>query len=160
MDQTLEKQWFCQNIESMRRAVFRVAFALLQNTADCEDAASAASLTAYEKLYQLKDQKNFRAWFMRILKNECMALLRKRKKVLFMEKTAPATYSEPIPDIDLNKALMGLREEYRVAIILYHLEGVGIEEIAVVLGVPAGTVKSWLFRARAQLKEKLMVKEV
>jgi RNA polymerase sigma-70 factor (ECF subfamily) len=158
MDQP-DKQWFCRQIEGMKRSIYRVAYVLLQHPADCEDAASSAILISYEKLYQLKDRKLFAPWFMRILKNECMALLKKRKRTFSADEADMPAYTQAIPDIDLWRAIENMRGEYRVALVLYYLEGYSVEEIACVSGVPAGTVKSWLFRARAELREKLRDKE-
>lgn len=145
------EEWFCDNIKKMQNSIYRVAYIILRNSSDCEDAAGNAILAAYQKIDQIKDSSKFKAWFMKILKNECYAVLRKNKKVAIDLSEIALGYEDEL-NIDLHDALKQLRVEYRIAIVLYYLEGYCIKEIAQILEVPAGTVKSNLFRARSELK--------
>lgn len=151
--------WFCRNIENMKQTMFRVAFSILRNVSDCEDAAQNAIIKAYRNLDKLKDRKSFRAWMMRILKNECYNMLRQRKPVLDLDDQVEPVYEMEVPDIDLARAFDRLSPDSRVAITLYYYEGYTTAEIASILDVPEGTIKSRLSRARKDLKGILEEKE-
>lgn len=148
-----DAEWFCDQVELLKPTMFRVAYSILRCEADCEDAAASAVLRAYRYLDTLRNREDFRAWMMRILKNECYTLLRKRPPTV--ELFDSETYEQALPDIDLAEAFSALTPEARLALTLYHREGYTVREIAGVLGEPEGTVKSRLSRARAQLKQKL-----
>lgn len=152
--------WFCQNIENMKQTMFRGAFSILRNVSDSEDAAQNAIIKAYSNLDRLKDKKNFRAWMIRILKNECYTILRQRKPVLDLDEQVEPAYEMEMPDIDLARAFDKLSPDNRIAITLYYYEGYTTAEIASVLDVPEGTIKSRLSRARKDLRGMLEDKEV
>ena len=144
--------WFCRNVEQLKQTMFRVAFSILRNTSDSEDAASNAVLKAFQSFERLNDKKAFRTWIIRILKNECYALIRKRKPTLPLNEEYAGMYELSDSCIDLNTAFERLSSDNRIAITLYYLEGYRIAEIAAILDVPIGTIKSRLSRARADLK--------
>jgi RNA polymerase sigma-70 factor (ECF subfamily) len=100
----------------------------------------------------------FRTWLIRILKNECFDMLRKRKPVLD-PNDCDAGYEMEVPDLDLNRAFDRLTPDERLAITLYYYEGYRTTEIAKITDVSEGTVRSRLSRARAALKEQLSEKE-
>jgi RNA polymerase sigma-70 factor (ECF subfamily) len=101
-----DKAWFSDHIRQMKQTMFRVAFVILGNEADCEDATGNAILTAYEKLPQLRDRELFRAWFIRILKNECYRVLKRRKRAVHLDEEMLLGYEMRIPDPDLHRAIM------------------------------------------------------
>ena len=149
---------FVEEIRSVKQTAFGVAYLILKNTYDCEDAMSAAIVKAYEHRNTLLKRGSFRAWFLRILRNEAYTILRERRRV-FETDEIPET-PEPFPDadrsLDLRTALMRLREEQRNALYLRE-EGYSMEEIAAVLNVPVGTVKSRISRAKETLRSYLEV---
>jgi len=147
--------WFNGEVRRMQPALFRVSYSMLGNVADCEDAAASAVLKAYEKLPQLHSRARFGVWLMRILRNECIALIRLRARCSPLPDTDLPDGDMRIPDIDLYNALMRLGPDTRAAVVLHYLEGYGVGEVARILGVPVGTVKSRLSRARARLKALL-----
>lgn len=152
--------WFCRNIEQMKQTMFRVAFSILRNASDSEDAASNAVLKAFQNFDQLNDKKVFRTWMIRILRNECYALIRKRKPTFPLNEECVGMYELSDSSIDLNAAFERISPDNRIAITLYYLEGYSIAEIAAILDVPIGTIKSRLSRARANLKTILTDTEV
>lgn len=161
MERTDERTWFCQAVEALKKTAFSVSYTLLANASECEDATSAAILSAYEHLYQLKNKKCFNAWFLRILKNECYARIRARANILPLDERIPAhTDGLAVENIDLQRALMQLPASWRAAVILQVVEGYSIDEIALILDVPGGTVKSRLHRARAALRMALKEEEL
>lgn len=148
-----DAEWFTEQVEALKPTMFRVAYSILRCQADCEDAAASAVLRAFRYLHTLRSRDDFRPWMMRILKNECFTLLRKRPPTEPLSETE--MYEQHLPDLDLAEAFKALPKEARLALTLYHMEGYAVKEIAAILGEPTGTVKSRLSRARALLKQKL-----
>ena len=77
---------FAQEIRALTDTAFAVSYLILGNRADCEDAMSEAILRAYEGRDKLKRWDSFRAWFLRILRNEAYTLLRKRRRLTPVEE--------------------------------------------------------------------------
>ena len=93
---------------------------------------------------------------MRVVINESKTLLRRRRRVLPMAQPPELRAAEPPgADVALYEALFSLPPKYRVPLILTCLDGYTIRETAHMLGVPEGTVKARLHRARLQLRERL-----
>lgn len=76
----MEDTWFCRSVRERERSMFRLAWAMLRNEADCEDAVQSAILKAYEALPALRDKNAFGSWLLRILQRECLQLLKKRPR--------------------------------------------------------------------------------
>lgn len=147
--------WFSHEIESMSDTLFRVAFAILRNYADCEDAVQNTIMKAYRNLNTLREPAYFRTWTVRILKNECFAALKKQRTVVPLAEQPEGAYEMEIPDLDLNRAFDTLSPEERLTVTLYYYEGYKTAEIAKLTDVSDSTVRNRLARARAALKEKL-----
>jgi RNA polymerase sigma-70 factor, ECF subfamily len=146
---------------------FRVAQGVLRNAADAEDVAQEALLRAYQKLDRLRDRTRFRAWLVRItfrlaLDRWRSARRRERRETewaLPERRPAPPTAEEIAVSqafqARVEKALEDLPEKFRLVLLLAPIEGYTLEEVAEMLSVPLGTVKSRLFLARKALAEKL-----
>ena len=149
---------FVEEVRAVKKTAFGTAFLILRNTPDCEDAMSAAITKAYEHRGKLKKRDSFRAWFLQILRNECYTILRGRRKV-FETEDLPEQPDPPDPTLalDLRDAVMRLPEVQRNALYLRE-EGYSVEEIAAIMDVPAGTVKSRISRAKESLR--MMLEEV
>lgn len=147
--------WFSKEIQAMSDTLFRVAFSILRNYTDCEDAVQDTILIAYRKLDTLKERAYFRTWTVRILKNECYALLKKQRNVVPLSEQTDVDYEMEVPDLDLNRAFDTLTPDERLTITLYYYEGYKTAEIAKLTDVSDSTVRNRLSRARAALKEKL-----
>ncbi len=149
---------FVEEIRSVRQTAFGVAYLILKNTSDCEDAMSAAIVKAYEHRNSLLKRGSFRAWFLRILRNEAYTILRERRKVIKTDEIpeTPAPFPDADRSLDLRAALMRLKEDQRNVLYLRE-EGYSMEEIAAVLQVPVGTVKSRISRAKETLRTYLEV---
>ena len=152
--------WFSREIESMNDTLFRVAFSILRNYSDCEDAVQSTILKAYQSLDTLKKRAYFRTWTVRILKNECFALLRKQRTIVPLSEQTDVNYEMEVPDLDLNRAFDALSPEERLTIALYYYEGYKTAEIAKLTDVSDSTVRNRLSRARAALKEQLTKRSV
>lgn len=154
-----EDLWFSREVEAMAPTMFRVAFAILRNRTDCEDAAQNAALKAYANLDKLKERRYFRTWMIRILKNECMSYTRANRSVIRLETCGDVGYDMEVPDLDLNRAFDTLNADERLAITLFYFEGYSTREIAKICEVSEGTVRSRLSRAREALRKKLSEQE-
>ena len=147
---------FAQEIRDLTDTAFAVSYLILGNRADCEDAMSEAILRAYERRDKLKKRESFRAWFLRILRNEAYNVLRKRRRLPPVEELpdGPAPDADSAGRLDLRAALHELSEDQRTALLL-HQEGYSLEEIGEALDVPVGTVKSRISRAKKTLRTLL-----
>jgi RNA polymerase sigma-70 factor (ECF subfamily) len=123
-----------------------------------EDVAQEALLKAYRSLDQLDDPQKFEAWLYRIGIRLARRTSRGTAVLSVVEVAAPAV-AEPgsIDDrrLRVRRAVAELDEPYRMVVTLHYLEGLDGAQIALRLGVPHGTVRSQLSRARALLQEKL-----
>ncbi len=147
---------FVDEIRSVRRTAFGVAYLILKDTSDCEDAMGAAIVKAYEHRSRLKKRDSFRAWFLQILRNECYTMMRRRRRVIETEEIPEQEpdFCDPAQSLDLHDALMKLSEQSRSALYLQE-QGYTMEEIAEIMGVPTGTVKSRISRAKETLRSML-----
>ena len=94
----------------------------------------------------------FRPWLMRIVINECRTIGRKRRRVVLVDEVEqPAPAFEP-PDDRLKQALSAVPEKLKVPLLLHYLEGFSVAEVAQILRIPQGTVKSRLHHARKRLR--------
>jgi RNA polymerase sigma-70 factor (ECF subfamily) len=146
---------------------YRVARGVLRNTADAEDVAQEALLRAYRKFDRLRDRNRFRAWLARITFRLALDRLRsgKRRELRDTLWSQPehqprAATAEDLAassefQAHLDNALAELPEKLRLVLLLAAMEGHTIDEIASMLGISTGTVKSRIFYARRQLAEKL-----
>lgn len=139
----------------MSSTLFRIAFSILRNYADCEDAVQNTILKAYQNLDKLKERAYFRTWTVRILKNECFTLLKRQQTLVPLSGQPEINYEMEVPDLDLNRAFDMLSPDERLTVTLYYYEGFKTAEIAKLTDVSESTVRSRLFRARAELKEQL-----
>ena len=150
--------WFSRQVETLGPTLFRVAFAILRNRTDCEDAAQNAVLKAYRNLGSLKQRGYFKTWLISILKNECFDMLKRRRPTVDVAEQE-LSYEMAVPDLDLNRAFDKLSPEERLTITLYYYEGYDTREIAALTEVSEGTVRSRLSRGRASLRAMLQEKE-
>jgi len=146
---------------------YRVARGVLRNTADAEDVAQEALLRAYRRFDRLLDRNRFRAWLVRIAFRLALDRLRSGKRrelrdTLWSqpEHQPPAATAENLAASNefqarLENALAELPEKLRMVLLLAAMKGHTIDEIAGMLGISTGTVKSRIFYARKQLAEKL-----
>ena len=142
------------------RRMYRAARAVLDSDADAEDAVGQAVLQAWQSLDKLRDKSAVRPWLVKITVNCAYALRRKQGKVVYLEDldSEPAAQAPPRYD-SLREAVSALPPERPVVVTLFYYEDMSVEQIAKCLGVPQGTVKSRLSRARKQLKEALQEQE-
>ena len=153
----MDKTEFTAAVLEAEQTLYRVARTMLGSEHDCADAAQQAILRAWEQLGTLRNPRYFKTWLTRILINECNAMLRQRQRLAPYEPEIAESIPAPAPEdhSDLYAALLALDEKYRLPVVLYYLEGFKTREIASMLGVPEGTVKTRLRAAREQLRKDL-----
>ncbi len=154
---------FQEIVRRYESPIFNLIVRIVRDPALAEDVAQDAFLKTFRNLAAFDAGRRFSSWIFRIAHNAALDALRRRKAdpVVAREVSDPAI--PPPPDqveaaalgqaIDV--ALHGLRPEWRAAIVLRYQEDLSYEEIAEVLGIPEGTAKTFVHRARKQLMEAL-----
>lgn len=149
-----DNEAFLELINENKLNIYRVARGILSNEHDIEDAIQNTVIKAYEKINTLKKNEFFRTWLVRILINECNEIIRRNKRVVSInESNHEERYNDCYENIDLTKAINSLSEELRITTVLFYFEDMSIKDIASVLNIPNGTVRSRLSRARKILRE-------
>ncbi len=143
---------------------FRVAYSVLLQREDAEDVAQEAFTRAYRRFRQLRDRTRFRAWLVRMTWRLALDRQRGERRRVTRDTawaddaaaaTAPPGPVERLRAWELWCAIDALPPKLRMVVVLANIEGHGVNEVAALLEVPAGTVKSRLFEARRRLKEML-----
>ncbi|GBD32233.1 ECF RNA polymerase sigma factor SigR [bacterium HR33] len=152
-------------------AVYRFARSLTRDAQRAEDLAQEAMLKAYRSWHQYRPGTNARAWLLTIVRNTFINQYRRQQHegtsvdlgemesyTAFpevQERDPEGKFFDRIVDEEVLRAIEELPEEFREVVVLSDLEDLSYAEIAELLGVPVGTVKSRLFRARQALQRKL-----
>lgn len=145
-------------IKNHHHQLYRIAYSYMRNNEDAEDMLQSAYEKALKSEKQLKDRKKVKSWLIKIIINECNQTFRMRKKQkislenLGLNSTSviDVDYSQ---NIQIKDALLLLDEEQRNLVVLKYLMGYRQREIAVILDMPIGTVKSKLSRSMEVLKD-------
>ena len=165
--QAAKRREFEERLAECGPLAYRVARSVLRNDADAEDVAQEALLRAYRRFDGLRDAQRFRGWLVRIVFRLALDRARsaKRREVRETEwaqparRPAPATAEELAASSEFqahfDRALDALPDKLRLVLLLSAMEGHTLEEVAAMLGLPIGTVKSRLFAGRKKLAEKL-----
>jgi len=151
----LNSSEFSERVLAIEAALYRVAYGLLLNRTDCADAVQETLLRGWEKRHTLRDSRYFQTWLIRILINECYSMLRRRKKVIPLDEV-PEPAAPPDADRTLHDAIARLDRKLRLPVVLHYMEGYSVGEVAELLRLPAGTVKTRLFKARKILRLQLI----
>ncbi len=150
---------FAGRIVAMQETLYRVSYSILQKRCDQEDAVQEAIGKAWQQRGKLREDAAMQKWVIRILIHECYALLRCRKRETPVD-TLPEWETPPDADIALHELFLSLEETLRLPAVLHYIEGYELKDIARMLRLPAGTVKSRLHRARKKMKETYDGREV
>jgi RNA polymerase sigma-70 factor (ECF subfamily) len=161
-EDVLERE-FGERLRESSSLAFRVAYGVLRRREDAEDVAQEAFVRAHRSIAQLRDRDSFRAWLVRMTWRLAIDRLRTDRRRAIREMTLepePGLSAEELASAQerarrLWTAIDELPEKLRMTIVLSSIEGHDVAEVARLLGIPEGTVKSRLFLARKQLAEKL-----
>ena len=157
---------FEQLVERYREQVYRVALRMCGNAADADEAAQEAFLAAWRGLPNFRGDSQFSTWLYQLTTHAAIDLLRREKRQVAAEDITEVSAPDPTPGPQqqaerqetreaVRDAIRQLPPEYRQIVVLRFLEELNYEEIGAALQLPAGTVKSRLNRAKAQLKDIL-----
>jgi len=148
------KEAFCRIIHNNKDQLYRIAKGIINTECDIEDVLQETTLKAWLQISNLRKEEYFKTWLIRILINECYAVLRRRKKVISLEeiKLVEGKASNSNEKIDLWNALNSLGDEFRAAVLLFYYEDLSYKDIAAILNISEGTVKSRLSRAKSKLE--------
>jgi RNA polymerase sigma-70 factor, ECF subfamily len=166
---------FALLVQRHQRFVFNLSLRMVQDYEDASEVTQEAFLAAWQGLPSFRGEANFTTWLYRIAYHCCLRQLERRKRERFLQTVLQA---EQILD-GMNREKQGedilerrdrqvaVREQmehlpgkYRVVLILRHLQEMTYEEMAAVLSMPVGTIKTHLFRARNLLKERLLAQHL
>jgi RNA polymerase sigma-70 factor (ECF subfamily) len=150
-------------VERYDRAVYNLCLRTLRDAEEAKDATQEAFFKAFRALRTFRPEAKFSTWIFSIAYHACCDRLQRRKRFAGGEMPDRADVG-PGPDLQavrsdearaLRSAIDALPEKYRAVITLYHLQGRQYDEIADVLKLPMGTVKTHLFRAKELLRRRL-----
>jgi RNA polymerase sigma-70 factor (ECF subfamily) len=159
----LDREFESRLADSSAMAI-RVAFSVLRNQADAEDVAQDAFTKAHREFHQLRDRDRFRAWLVRMTWRMALDHLRSQRRRMVRDMAAVGPAAGPtVEDSALEderrtrvwRAVDALPQRFRIVIVLSAMEGHSVKDVASLIGVAEGTVKSRLFKARQLLQEKL-----
>jgi RNA polymerase sigma-70 factor (ECF subfamily) len=167
---------FGELVRRYQDRLYNTVYRLVENPEDAQDVVQDAFLNAYQSLDGFKGDSLFFTWLYRIAVNTAISHRRKQRVLLSIDagpnganRVQPldvSAYSRPGEALEraeqdqrLHHALSRLSPEHRAVLILKDMEGQKYEEMADVLGVPIGTIRSRLHRARAELRQLLRQEE-
>jgi RNA polymerase sigma-70 factor (ECF subfamily) len=150
-------------VERYEGPLFRLVRNLVPDRAECEDVAQEVFLTAYTRLRSYDpDRSAFSTWLLAIARNKCLNVLKKKKPLSareLPEQADPRTPDRAVVEEELHRrldaGLAALPPEQKTAFVLAEIQGLHHDEIARIEGVPVGTVKSRVSRAREKLRSLL-----
>ena len=165
---------FAELVKLHERFVFNLAVRTLGNPDEAADAAQEAFIRAWGALHEFREQSQFRTWLYRIVLNLCLnrvPRLRRELNDLTHEEMidlpeSSSSPGDPVASLEqnelrahLHREIDRLPEQYRLLVSLRYQHELSYEEIASLVGLPVGTVKTGLFRAKARLRAALSVIE-
>lgn len=162
---------FAELVELYKDGVFAVAYKILYDRGEAEDAAQETFIRAYTRIDTYDSQYKFKTWIYRIATNVAIDRLRKRKPEYSMDAeiagTDGLTYQDhladeaPQPDAqvvhreirgEMHEAIKQLPDKYRIPLLLKYVDDLSLKEISVMIDMPVATVKTRIFRGREMLK--------
>ena len=160
-----------QALESMvrryERPVFNAAFRMLGNQDEAADVTQTVFLKAFENLDRFNPKFRFFSWIYRIAINESINQLKRRNREEPLAESLASSLRSPEELLDsgrvgleIQSALMSIHQDHRAVIVLRHFSECSYRQIGVILQIPEKTVKSRLFSARRQMKQRLQQKGV
>lgn len=157
-------------VEEYGGMVSHIVFRMVQDESEREDLAQEVFLRVYQSLDGFEFRSKMSTWIARIAYNTCLNFLGRKRPALLEDEVPDGGGVDafpsglPAPDAAahrvevaeiLEREIQRLPVKHRTALTLYHLHGLSYEEIGEAMGLPDGTVKSYLFRARQELHDRL-----
>jgi RNA polymerase sigma-70 factor, ECF subfamily len=161
-------------IRQSHRQSYSIAYRLTGNSADAEDLLQEATIRAFRFFHRYNPDMPFQSWMYRILSNAHVDMIRKStkfKQTSIEQQGSEGNYALEVPDSKLRpdqelmnstfsdpvqKGLVQMNSEFRMAVILADIEGMSYDEVAEIMETSVGTVRSRIHRGRVQLKSFLV----
>lgn len=141
--------WF----DTRKSKFYKIGWAYLKSHHDVEDVFHNTIIKVHEKIHQLKEEQYFDTWVTSIFINECRNLYRKNKQREMEGPVVTEDMSQHETKVEVLDGLAQLDEKYKEIIILKYMKGFSQDEIAEILKVPVGTIKSRLYRGLILLRK-------
>lgn len=167
---------FTELVRLYQHSVFNLVLRLLGDREEAEDTAQEVFVSVFRHIDSFREEASLATWLYRIATNQC----KNRQKYLGRRQTRRTCSLDAVPEVQLRpppnqavvhrpdqllegrqteqavqQAIAALEEEHRVLIVLRDIQGLSYQDIEAVTGLPAGTVRSRLHRARLALKEQM-----
>lgn len=168
-----ERQLFRRIVSEHEKLVWHVVSRMIRSDDDRRDICQDVFMKVYQNLGSFQHESKLSSWIGRIAYNTCLHFVEKKREVLLDDLVEEGQDSADLMEDSavrddlvlreiqgqrLRDEVAGLPARYRLIVTLYHLDQLTYDEIAEVTGMPAGTVKSHLFRARQILRQRLLAK--
>jgi RNA polymerase sigma factor (sigma-70 family) len=153
-----QRQHFEAVVRSERGPLFAVAFSILRDAHEAEDAVQDTLETAWRAWGSLREQKRAHAWLTRICVRRCIGIRRKLLRRVFLREgddRAQASDRFDAGDPDLDRAFRQLTPRQRAIVTLHYRQGYSLDESASLMGCRSGTARSHLSRALRTLRKEL-----
>ncbi len=149
----MNKEELSKLILENQKEMYVLAYSILKNQADAQDAVSECIVRAFENRTSLRKRTSARSWLMKILINVSRSAITKRQKVVLFAD--PEQYEQELETAEdhLWSVILELPENVRVVMVLYYYEGFSVREISTLLDIPEGTTKTRLSSGRKQLEK-------
>lgn len=149
----MNKEELSKLILENQKEMYVLAYSILKNQADAQDAVSECIVRAFENRTSLRKRTSARSWLMKILINVFRSAITKRQKVVLFAD--PEQYEQELETAEdhLWSVILELPENVRVVMVLYYYEGFSVREISTLLDIPEGTTKTRLSSGRKQLEK-------
>lgn len=144
---------FTELMKSQMQSMYRTAKAILMNDEDVADAIQDTLLICWEKMSELKVDRYFKTWMIKILINNCYGIIRSNRRIIYTDELPERVSEENVSNIEWQEAFSSVDEKYRIVLTLFYSEGFHTKEIAKILGITDSTVRTRLSRGREQLRE-------
>ena len=154
---------FEELVDRYQKVLYNTVLRIVQSADEAEDVTQSGFIKAFEHLAEYKPQHKFFSWVYRIVVNEALNAVRRRKETQEIDSGLMASVKDPSESYEdnereeyIDKALQLLTPENRAVVVLRHFQDLTYREIGQILDIPEKTVKSRLFTARQLLRDRLL----
>ena len=152
-----DKEAFSRVIQNVKVKLYKTAMAILKNDDDSCDAIQETLISAYKNINRLEHTEFFETWIIRILINKCYDVIKKNQKIVNINEKiseeVDSFYEMYSTESELELILNKIEKDLKMVTVLYYYDELPVKEIAIILNIPEGTVKSRLSRARKSISE-------
>jgi RNA polymerase sigma-70 factor (ECF subfamily) len=154
--------------KSYLNRIYTVVYRVVRNSATAEDLTSEVMMKVYNNIHKFREKSQLSSWVFRIAYNHAVSHLRRHKHTELIDNYETKIKDKAEKHLDhlereelsnyIKEKMMDLPENYRIALTLYHFKEMPYQEIAYIMGINIGTVKTYIHRGRNELK--ILLEEV